>query len=47
MLVIIFFHPPSFVCSFATGEMGDVKTKMEDLKTKLYSKFGTAINLEE
>jgi len=27
--------------------MGDVKTKMEDLKTKLYSKFGTAINLEE
>mmetsp|Transcript_38898 Transcript_38898/g.83353 ORF Transcript_38898/g.83353 Transcript_38898/m.83353 type:complete len:128 (+) Transcript_38898:107-490(+) len=29
------------------GEMGGVKTKMEDLKTKLYSKFGTAINLEE
>lgn len=28
-------------------EKGEIKTAMEELKTKLYSKFGNSINLEE
>ena len=29
------------------GELGDVRTKMDELKATLYSKFGNTINLEE
>lgn len=29
------------------GELQDVKKSMDGLKTKLYSKFGNNINLEE
>ena len=29
------------------GEMGEVRSKMDELKTTLYSKFGNTINLED
>ena len=29
------------------GEMGEVREKMDKLKSVLYTKFGSAINLEE